>query len=84
MPGNWPAWFGPGVAGNVGDACTSRHLAGGLPVCRLRLNGLIRRIEHTQTYVLTPDGQRIAIFYTKLRQLAAPTSRKHRPRYARH
>jgi hypothetical protein len=33
---------------------------------RLRLNGLIRRIEHTRTYVLTPDGQRIAIFCTKL------------------
>ena len=33
---------------------------------RLRLNGLIRRIEHTHTYVLTPEGQRLAIFYTKL------------------
>jgi len=33
---------------------------------RLRLNGLIRRIAHTHTYVLTPDGQRIAVFYTKL------------------
>src|ERR1700757_657722 len=33
---------------------------------RLRLNGLIRRIEHTHTYALTPDGTRIAIFYTKL------------------
>ncbi|MFR9781084.1 hypothetical protein ACL02O_34250, partial [Micromonospora sp. MS34] len=33
---------------------------------RLRANGLIRRIEHTHTYVLTPDGQRLAIFYTKL------------------
>jgi hypothetical protein len=33
---------------------------------RLRLNGLVRRIEHTHTYVLTPDGQRLAIFYTKL------------------
>jgi hypothetical protein len=33
---------------------------------RLRLNGLIRRIEHTHTYVLTPDGQRLAIFYTKV------------------
>ena len=33
---------------------------------RLRLNGLLRRIEHTHTYVLTPDGQRLAIFYTKL------------------
>ena len=43
---------------------------------RLRLNGLIRRIEHTRTYVLTPEGRRIAIFYTKvydrlLRPLAA-------------
>jgi hypothetical protein len=28
----------------------------------LRLNDLIRRIEHTTTYVLTPDGQRLAIF----------------------
>jgi hypothetical protein len=33
---------------------------------RLRLNGLIRRIPHTHTYALTPDGTRIAIFYTKL------------------
>jgi predicted MarR family transcription regulator len=33
---------------------------------RLRLNGLIRRIEHTHTYALTPEGTRIAIFYTKL------------------
>ncbi|HEX2173377.1 MAG TPA: hypothetical protein VHL09_13140, partial [Dehalococcoidia bacterium] len=33
---------------------------------RLRLKGLIQRIEHTHTYTLTPDGQRLAIFYTKL------------------
>jgi hypothetical protein len=33
---------------------------------RLRLAGLIRRIEHTNHYVLTPDGIRTAIFYTKL------------------
>jgi hypothetical protein len=33
---------------------------------RLRLNGLIKRVEHTHTYTLTPDGQRLAIFYTKL------------------
>jgi hypothetical protein len=33
---------------------------------RLRLNGLFRRIEHTHTYVLTRDGQRLAMFYTKL------------------
>lgn len=33
---------------------------------RLRLAGLIRRIEHTNRYVLTPDGLKAAIFYTKL------------------
>jgi len=33
---------------------------------RLRLTGLIRRIEHTNHYVLTPDGAKFAIFYTKL------------------
>jgi hypothetical protein len=33
---------------------------------RLRLIGLIRRVEHTHTDLLTPDGQRLAIFYTKL------------------
>ena len=33
---------------------------------RLRLAGLIRRIEHTNRYVLTPDGIRVAVFYTKV------------------
>ena len=33
---------------------------------RLRSKGLIRRIEHTHTYVLTPEGQRVAVFYTKI------------------
>src|SRR6266540_996781 len=33
---------------------------------RLRLNGLIRRIEHANRYVLTPEGIRVAVFYTKL------------------
>jgi hypothetical protein len=33
---------------------------------RLRLAGLIRRIEHTNRYVLTPDGVKMAVFYTKL------------------
>ncbi len=31
-----------------------------------RLTGLIRRIEHTNHYVLTPDGIKVAVFYTKL------------------
>jgi hypothetical protein len=33
---------------------------------RLRLKGLITRLPHSNTYVLTPDGQRVAIFYTKV------------------
>src|SRR6266511_4313182 len=33
---------------------------------RLRLNGLIQRRPGTNTYDLTPDGQRVAIFYTKV------------------
>jgi len=33
---------------------------------RLRLKGLMVRIEHSNTYVLTDDGQRFAIFYTKV------------------
>jgi hypothetical protein len=33
---------------------------------KLRLKGLIRRLPHSNTYVLTPDGQRVAIFYNKL------------------
>ena len=33
---------------------------------RLRLHGLIEHIPHSNTYTLTPDGIRVAIFYTKL------------------
>jgi hypothetical protein len=33
---------------------------------RLRLNGLIERLEGTSTYRLTSNGQRVAIFYTKV------------------
>jgi predicted MarR family transcription regulator len=33
---------------------------------RLRFVGLICRIRHTNTYILTPDGIRVAVFYTKL------------------
>ena len=33
---------------------------------RLRLAGLIRRIEHTNRYILTPDGIAMAVFYTKV------------------
>jgi hypothetical protein len=33
---------------------------------RLRLKGPIVRLPHSNTYVLTDDGQRFAIFYTKI------------------
>jgi hypothetical protein len=33
---------------------------------RLRLKGLIEQLPHSNTYVLTGDGQRFAIFYTKV------------------
>ena len=35
-------------------------------LARLRTNGLIERQPGTNTYHLTPDGQRVAIFYTKV------------------
>jgi hypothetical protein len=47
---------------------------------RLRLKGLIRRLEGTHTYVLTPDGARLAIFYTKLHdRLLGPLLAADRP-----
>jgi hypothetical protein len=33
---------------------------------RLRLHGLIARIPNSNTYVLTPQGLRVALFYTKV------------------
>jgi hypothetical protein len=33
---------------------------------RLRLKGLIRRLEHQNRYVVTHDGIKVAVFYTKL------------------
>ena len=47
-----------GVAYNQGQASYDLR--------RLRLKGLIRRLPHSNTYVLTPDGIRVAAFYTKL------------------
>jgi len=47
---------------------------------RLRLKGLITRLPHTNTYTLTPDGQRVAIFYTKLHnRLLRPLLAAHDP-----
>jgi len=33
---------------------------------RLRLHGLIQRLPHSNTYQLTSEGIRVAVFYTKL------------------
>src|SRR5512135_759401 len=33
---------------------------------RLRLKGLVRRLEHSHTYVLTPAGLRVAVFYVEV------------------
>ena len=47
---------------------------------RLRLNGLIDRIPDTNTYVLTAEGQRVAIFYTKVHnRLLRPLLAGNRP-----
>jgi len=40
----------------------------GYDLGRLRLNGLIHRLDGTNTYVLSPEGQRVAIFYTRLQE----------------
>ncbi len=42
---------------------------------RLRLKGLIVRLEHSNTYVLTPDGVRVAVFYTKVHDRLLPAAR---------
>jgi hypothetical protein len=44
-----------------------------------RLNGMIRRLERSNTYTFTPDGLRVAVFYVKvhdrlLRSLIAANS----------
>ena len=33
---------------------------------RLRPHGLIQRLPHSNTYQLTPEGIRVAVFYTRL------------------
>ena len=52
------------VAGLLGHDYTANQMSYDLR--RLRLHGLIERIPRTNTYTLTPDGIRVAVFYTKL------------------
>ncbi len=48
---------------------------------RLRLKGLVQRQPHSNTYTLTPDGLRFAVFYTKVhnRVLAPLLAADHPP-----
>lgn len=52
------------VAGLLGTDYTAGQMTYDLR--RLRLHGLIQRLPHTNTYVLTPEGTRVALFYTKV------------------
>jgi hypothetical protein len=52
------------VAGLYGHDYTTSQMTYDLR--RLRLHGLIERIPHSNTYTLTPDGTRVAVFYPKL------------------
>ena len=52
------------VAGLLGAPYSAAQMTYDLR--RLRLKGLIRRLEHQNRYVVTSDGIRVALFYTKL------------------
>jgi hypothetical protein len=66
------------IAGLLGSAYTPGQMTYGLR--RLRLNGLIRRLPHTNRYVLTEDGIRIAVFYTKIyNRLLVPLTAANQP-----
>lgn len=52
------------VAGHLGQDYTQSQMSYDLR--RLRLHGLIKRLPHSNTYILTNDGIRVAVFYTKL------------------
>jgi len=66
------------VAGLLGTTYTASQMSYDLR--RLRLHGLIQRIPGTHTYTVTPDGIRVAIFYTKLHhQLLGPLLAAGRP-----
>ena len=52
------------VAAHLGQPYTQGRMSYHLR--RLRLHGLITRLPRSNTYVLTPDGIRVAVFYSKL------------------
>jgi hypothetical protein len=61
------------IAGLLGSAYTPGQMTYDLR--RLRLNGVIRRLPHTNRYVLTADGTRLAVFYTKVYNLYRSNTR---------
>jgi len=66
------------IAGLLGSAYTPGQMTYDLR--RLRLNGLIRRLPHTNRYTLTEDGIRIAVFYTKVyNRLLVPLTAANQP-----
>jgi hypothetical protein len=52
------------VAGHLGHDYSQSQMSYDLR--RLRLHGLIQRLPRSNTYVLTGEGIRVAVFYTKL------------------
>ena len=52
------------VSAQLGTPYTRNQMS--YDLARLRRNRIIERLPDTNTYVLTADGQRVAIFYTKV------------------
>jgi hypothetical protein len=66
------------VAAHLGDDYSQRQMTYDLR--RLRLHGLIQRLPRSNTYVLTDEGIRVAVFYTKLQnRLLRPLLDAHQP-----
>jgi hypothetical protein len=66
------------VAGLLGHHYTPNQMSYDLR--RLRLHGLIQRLPHTNRYVVTSEGIRVAVFYSKLQnRLLRPLLDAHKP-----
>ena len=66
------------VAGLLGADYSGNQMSYDLR--RLKLHGLIDRLPHTNAYTVTPDGIRVAVFFTKLqRRLLEPLLAAGRP-----
>jgi len=52
------------VAGLLAQPYSTNQMS--YDLARLRRNGLLERLPHSNTYILTSQGQRVAIFYTKV------------------